>query len=264
MRNRIDAAESSWLRQRWTELVLAFALLTRLPLPVIKEQVPDSQLSNRVWAFPIVGAVIGAIGGVIYLVAAAAGIPSALCAAFAIAATVLATGCFHEDGFSDFWDGVGGGRTRDAKLEIMRDSRIGAYGATALIFTFGTRWAALAALTDPAAAASALVVTHATGRGLLSLIFLTMTPARKEGLAASGERPPIVVAFAALAGSFAAPFLLWPFTAALTGVLAAMLAIGSLAIVARRQLGGYTGDALGASEQMAEIALLTVAATLRP
>lgn len=264
MRDAIEATQATWLGRRWSELVLAFALLTRLPVPVIKEQIPDSQLSNRVWAFPLVGAVVGAIGGAVYLVAAAADVPPALCAAFAIVATVLATGCFHEDGFSDFWDGVGGGRTRDAKLEIMRDSRIGAYGASALIFTFGARWAALSAIADPVTAASALVVAHATGRGLLSLVFLTMSPARKEGLAASGERPPPVVALTALAGSLAAPLLLWSPAAALIGVLAAMLAIGALALVARRQLGGYTGDALGACEQMAEIALLTVAATLRP
>src|SRR5271168_821970 len=100
-------------------------LLTRLPVG----RSGGSDLARTVWAFPVVGLVVGLLGGLVYWALARLGVPAFLAASWAFVAILLVTGAFHEDGLADTVDGFGGGRTRERKLEIMRDSRIGAYGA---------------------------------------------------------------------------------------------------------------------------------------
>ncbi|WP_338320010.1 adenosylcobinamide-GDP ribazoletransferase, partial [Bradyrhizobium ottawaense] len=108
-------------------------------------------------------------------------------------------GALHEDGLADTADGLGGGRTRERKLEIMRDSRIGTYGVCALILSFGLRWSALAAIADPLLVAFALCAAHAAARAGVPAFMSLVPPARPDGLSASAGSPPgrsVAIAFA--------------------------------------------------------------------
>src|SRR5450755_4275560 len=121
-----------------------------------------------VWAFPVAGLAVGALSGISLSLARAAGANPSIAALAALAVGLLVTGALHEDGLADFWDGIGGGRTRERKLEIMRDSAIGSFGAAALFIALAVRWSAIAAIADPGAAVAALIVAHTTSRGMLA------------------------------------------------------------------------------------------------
>ena len=170
----------------------------------------------------------------------------------AVAAGMLATGALHEDGLADTADGFGGGGTTGRKLEIMRDSRIGSFGALALMLALGLRVAALAALADPGRAAAALVAAGMLGRGAMIGMMVALPRARPDGMAATlGPVPP---GAAAIGLAVAAACVLLPHGA--RALLAAVLAGALMVWLARRQIGGYTGDVLGATEQAAECAVL--------
>jgi adenosylcobinamide-GDP ribazoletransferase len=234
---------------RRDELVAAFMLLTRLPVARLGRLHPSPGAS--VWAYPIVGAVVGAIGAGVFWVAALAGLPPALGALFTVGGIVLVTGGLHEDGLADTADGFGGGRGRSRKLEIMRDSRVGSFGALALIFSLALRAAALVALREPGTVTVALVVAGALGRGAMVGVVLVLQPARASGLGAPLSTTPRRAARVALA--IAATFAL----GAPVALPAAIFATVGMAALAWRQVGGYTGDVLGATEQAAECAVLT-------
>ncbi len=230
------------------EVVGAFMLLTRLPVGRLSRgEVPASAC---VWAYPLVGAVVGGVGAAVFALARL-GLPPAIAAILAITATILVTGGLHEDGLADTADGFGGGRTVERKLEIMRDSRIGSYGALALMLSLALRVTALASIAQPKGGAFALIAAGILGRGAMLLPLWHLHPARTSGLAAplAAMTPAAACAGLALA---AAPALLAPVT--LVGTLAAA---GIMTWLARRQIGGYSGDVLGATEQLAECAILT-------
>ena len=231
---------------RRDEFVAALMLLTRLPVGRLARTAPPP--GQAVWAYPVVGAMVGLAGAGVFWAAAAAGLPPTLSALFAVATTMLLTGALHEDGLADTADGFGGGRDRRRKLEIMRDSRIGSYGALALILSLAVRVAALAAMRHPAVA---MIVSGALGRGAMVGLLLMLRPARPDGLAASLGMPP---RWATVAGLGLAVLI---GGAAPMALPAAVLAALAMATLARRQIGGYTGDVLGATEQAAECAVLT-------
>jgi adenosylcobinamide-GDP ribazoletransferase len=233
--------------------------MTRLPLPVPRDAPPERQRA-AVWAYPVAGALIGLIVAGAFGAAVSIGLSGAMAAAIALAASALLTGCLHEDGLADTADGLGGGGTKERKLEIMRDSRIGTFGVMALVAAFALKWSALASLEIPSYAAPALIVAHATARGILPVMLLSLGPAREEGLGAAAARPPLAACLVAIGLSAAFPPLLWPLEAALLAIAAALAAVALVGFLAERQIGGHTGDVLGAAEQAAEIAILTVAA----
>jgi adenosylcobinamide-GDP ribazoletransferase len=206
---------------------------------------------------------VGLAGAFAYKVASRLGLPPNLAALLALAATALVTGALHEDGLADTADGLGGGRTRERKLEIMRDSRIGTYGVCALVLSFGLRWSALATIADPSLVAFALLSTHAAARAGVPAFMLLVPPARPDGLSASAGSPPgrsAAIAFAL--GTLALALALGP-GKALIGLILLTLAGLLLARLAIRQIGGQTGDVLGAFEQIGEILILLVAASFR-
>jgi adenosylcobinamide-GDP ribazoletransferase len=222
---------------------------------------PSVDFAQAQWAAPIAGALVGLIGGIVLVVADRIGMPPLISATLAIACTMLVTGALHEDGLADTADGLGGGATRERKLEIMRDSRTGTYGVAALLFSILLRVAALAAL-PPATALLALIAAHAAGRALIPWLLATMLPARADGLSAGvgavSERTAVV---ALIIG--AVTMLLLGFWAALLAAIALALWLVAARSTARRQLGGHTGDICGALEQGGEVlVLLTVAAAL--
>lgn len=235
---------------------------TRLPTPAAAgaHAPPDFEASG--WAVPLVGALVGLIGGGALLVVFRLGLSPLLAATGAVATMALITGALHEDGLADFIDGVGGGATSERKLAIMRDSRLGSYGALALCLTSLLRIFALAALAQrsPLSAAAALIFAGAASRSAGLLPMSLLEPARADGAGASATAPSLR-ALGAMAGKtllFASPSLLTGLGPVLA-LSAFALAYATSALVAqcaRRQIGGYTGDVLGAAQQAAEIIVL--------
>jgi adenosylcobinamide-GDP ribazoletransferase len=168
------------------------------------------------------------------------------------------TGAMHEDGLADTFDGIGGGRRAEEKLLIMRDSRLGVYGALALLFTILIKLTALAAVgVRPGYGALALVMAAVASRALALWHWSATQPARSNGLAHAAGRPDAnaLTLGLALGGVAALVLLIFFGTAALIGILMAAAAIGLFSDLAKRQIGGHTGDTIGASQQIAEALL---------
>jgi adenosylcobinamide-GDP ribazoletransferase len=243
------------------DLRIAISLCTRLPVAPTGA-IGDGDVARASWALPIAGALIGVIGAGVYWLADRLHVPQLSASVLALAATIIVTGAMHEDGLADTADGLGGGRTRERKLEIMRDSRIGTFGACALGLSLLLRWSALATLNDARSVAVALIVAHGAARAVLPAFMSLVPPARSEGLSSGAGQPPPVSVAVALGLGIAALAVGFGLKPMLTGVVA-LAAIGLLlARLAQRQIGGQTGDVLGALEQTAEAALLLLATTL--
>jgi adenosylcobinamide-GDP ribazoletransferase len=242
------------------DLKFSLAFCTRLPLGGIPTEA--GALARACWAWPLAGALIGAVGALVYAAAAGLGLAGLPAAALALAATLALTGCLHEDGLADTADGFGGGHDRARKLEIMREPRLGSYGAAALVLSLLLRASAVAALMTPAAVVPALIAAHAAARAALPAFMWAVPAARREGLAAEAGRPsPQAAAAAAALGALALGLALGP----VAGLIALALIAGTGALLARlamRQIGGHTGDVLGALEQASEIVILFTAAAL--
>jgi adenosylcobinamide-GDP ribazoletransferase len=244
-----------------TDLKIGILFCTRLPL-VHAAPIATGDLARASWAFPVAGALVGGAGAFVYWVAFAVGLSSPPAAALALAATLAVTGCLHEDGLADTADGFGGGRDRAGKLHIMRDSRIGTYGVCALVLSLILRWSALAAIARPASVAASLLAAHVAARAVLPGFMRLVPAARPDGLSAdAGRPPPQAAAAAAVLGAAALWFVLGP----VTGMVALVLVVaagGAMASLSLRQIGGQTGDVLGAVEQVGEIVILLAAAAL--
>jgi adenosylcobinamide-GDP ribazoletransferase len=240
---------------------VALAFLTRLPVRQ-GQAWRDADLAGSAPLFPLVGGLIGLAGGLTYTLALGLGLPPWPAAALALATTIGATGALHEDGLADVADGFGGGRAREDKLRIMRDPCIGSYGTIALVLALLARASALVALADPSAVVATLVTAGAISRAALPAVMASLPLARVDGLAAQTGRPhPLRAAAAVLIAVLTAAALLGQ------GAPAALLAgaVGAVvvALLARRQIGGYTGDVLGAIQQIAEIGVLFGAVAAR-
>ena len=247
------------------DLIACLRFFSRLPLPVSRSGLnphakPD--LSRLARMAPIAGAIIAAVGALALALAHGLGLPPLICATLAVSALVIAAGALHEDGLADVADGFGGGATRERKLEIMRDSRIGAYGAAALALALILRVAALSALLDLGLgqAAAGLILAGAVSRAFALLPLALLSPARSDGLGAgAGRLEPGGARAAGVAALIVAAVLglgVLGLGRALLGLGAALLAALAMTAVARRQIGGQTGDVAGASQQLAEIACL--------
>jgi adenosylcobinamide-GDP ribazoletransferase len=236
----------------------AVAFLTRIPVGPLADG--DWQLAESAWAFPLVGAGIGAIAAFVFLVAQLVGLGDWLPALLAIVASLFLTGAIHEDGLADAADGLLGGHDRERKLAIMRDSRHGTFGVLAIVLSLGLRAAALAQLGEAVYAGLALVAAHAASRALLPAAMWALSPARDDGLGAEAGRPRPMAVIAAAAIAIAIGLAsLGPLHGAVALGLAAVAVFG-VAAIARRQIGGYTGDVLGALQQIGEIVILLAAA----
>jgi adenosylcobinamide-GDP ribazoletransferase len=239
------------------DLRAAFQLLTRLPLGPIA---PSGPPARCVWAFPIVGLVVNALGGLTYWVLHWVGLPPLAAAAWALAATMIATGALHDDGLADTADGFGGGATQERKLAIMRDSRIGTYGTLALLLSVLVRWSALAAAIDPRRAVIVFCLAGMLGRGGILVLLLALRPARADGMGAAMGGTNTRAAAAGLALVVGASLLAMPVQTAIVMMAAALATSLGMARLARGQIGGYTGDVLGAAEVITECVVLTLLA----
>ncbi|WP_371410699.1 adenosylcobinamide-GDP ribazoletransferase [Tabrizicola sp. TH137] len=237
------------------DLVAAFGLLTRLPLPA-RSFTPSPRAA---WAWPVVGAVLGGLSAAAVSAALWLGLAPGIAAALALILTALLTGGLHEDGLADTADGLLGGRDKDRRLEIMKDSRIGSYGALALILVTLIRWSALAALIAAGQHWAALIAAGALSRAPMAVLIATLPNARGAGLSHLTGQPPRRAALAACGIALTLALLATGATV-LTLALAAAATTAFLARAAKARIGGQTGDILGASQQLAEAATLAFAA----
>ncbi|MBX4906308.1 MULTISPECIES: adenosylcobinamide-GDP ribazoletransferase [Rhizobium] len=241
----------------------AVAFLSRLPMPPALFKGYDGSLGRLVRAFPLAGLIIGFFPALALLLLSGSRADPLMAALLALSVQALATGALHEDGLADTADGIGGGRSREQSLIIMKDSRIGTYGAIALILSFALRAAALAAIvrqSSPLAAALAVAAVAALSRGAIAWHWQRLPPAKADGVAASTGQPnEAAMHFALVSAGLLAALLIWP-AFGLRPLVASLLATGfagfAFTAIIRRRLAGHTGDTLGATQQICEIAIL--------
>jgi adenosylcobinamide-GDP ribazoletransferase len=235
-----------------SDLLSAFALLSRLPLPNHRGTGAASA-----WAWPLVGAVLGGIGAALASAALWLGVTPGVTAALVLALGAMLTGGLHEDGLSDTADGLYGGWTRERRLEIMKDSRVGSYGVLALVLVTLARWSALTAILVYGGHWAALVATGALSRAPMALVMALLPNARGEGLSHATGRPTPATALVAVGLALVLAVALTGWTA-VPLAFATLAATVALAVSALRRIGGQTGDILGATQQLAEVACLAV------
>jgi len=245
--------------QAFAALAENLRFFTRLPLGG-STRPPD--FSKVGWAAPLAGAIVGSLGATVFLTMRKIGLPGIISATLAVAGEIALTGGLHEDGLADVADGFGGGRDREAKLAIMRDSRIGAYGAIALCLILLLRIEAIGALARPysAFAAAAFVLAAAAARAAALAPLSWASPARADGVGASARALDASVltgaagtlAVLATALGLLSLELVRAFFACVVGAAVARLFV----TLAQRQIGGQTGDVCGATAEIVQVAVL--------
>jgi adenosylcobinamide-GDP ribazoletransferase len=237
------------VRREWTALLAAVQYFTRVPVP---SWVGHSQhlLNAAARYFPAVGILVGAAAALTVWLAQQ-WLPLPIAVALSMAVTMLLTGGFHEDGWTDACDGLGGGFTRERALEIMKDSRIGAYGAMGLVILLLLKWQALSAM--PANLLLAALI--AASRLMAVIIMATLGYVREDE---SRAKPlvqgitPLSLLIAGLTGCLP----LWLLgLQAVSAVVAALLVCLAWRAYLKHRLGGYTGDCLGAAQQLSEVTI---------
>jgi adenosylcobinamide-GDP ribazoletransferase len=247
------------------DLLACLRFFTRLPLPAMAFETQAHAAPNLTrigWMAPFAGAIVGILGALTLALAQGLALPHLIGAALAVCALVAVTGALHEDGLADVADGFGGGQTRQRKLEIMRDSRIGAFGGAALCLSLLLRVGALAALLDESlgVACAAVILASAAGRAFALAPLALLDPARADGLGACAGRLEPGVAPQAGLGAFFIAAVAGLFALGLAQAIvacgAALAAALTITALARHQIAGQTGDVAGAAEQVAEILCL--------
>ncbi len=245
------------------DIAVSLVFLTRIPperLGLDPSAAPDLRAAVRV--FPLAGALIGVAGGLVLLLGNSLSLPPLAVALVAIAVMTVLTGALHEDGLADTVDGFGGGRTIEARLAIMRDSRIGSYGALALVFSVAVKASLVAAFlpSRPLSAAAAVILAETLGRAAIVHHWADLPPARPDGLAAGIGQPDRETVAISLVAALAIGVIVGTIAggpiAALVALAAAALATLAFNRLAGRMIGGHTGDTLGAAEQCASLAAL--------
>ena len=256
--------DSSIYRDLTDDLGITLRFLTRIPLPSRMDEGGEFlPLAPATRFFPVIGMITGAIGGLVLMAAGWIGVPGLAAALLALTAIAIVTGGLHEDGLADTADGMAGGSHRLARLAIMSDSHIGAFGVLALIFMVAAKSAGLAAIMkfDISDAALTLFAASAASRGVLPVFMRYMPFAKEDGLAAAAGRPeysPVAISCIIAAAILWLSFGFWISLAALTALV---IVTGAMAWWVMHKLGGQTGDVLGAIQQVSELVIiLTVAA----
>ena len=240
------------------DLVLACMLLTRIPMPT-QDGVRD--VARSAWAWPLVGLLVGALAALVATIALALGLPTSLAAVAALGTSIITTGAMHEDGLADTSDGFWGGRTIERRLEIMRDSRIGSYGVLALSLSVLARWTALSALFATGSIWVPLLVAGATSRAVMPIAMHLLPNARDDGLSHGTGRPDRQTVWIGLALTSLVVLLLTG-TGLLWIALVTAAALAGMIQISRQKTGGQTGDTLGATQQVCELAVLSTMISL--
>lgn len=233
------------------DLPAALGLLTRLPVVVDGTRAMDRGAGSA-WAYPLVGVVVGVILAAATAVMIWAGIPAGIVAGLVLAGSVVMTGAMHEDGLADSADGLWGGWNKARRLEIMKDSHIGVYGVCAIALSFLIRWLALVAIVSMGAYWVAFITAGAVSRASMVVLMAILPNARDGGLSRSVGRPAQgTVWLAVLIAGGLALLCGYPWT-----ILVAAIATAICALITRAKIGGQTGDILGATQQVTEMAVL--------
>jgi len=271
---RIFFSARAW----WQDIRSALRFLTRLPLPRAPEPAePDffdeaeeegreasapKPLGRAVRAFPLIGALLGIAAGFAFAIATGVGLPALVAGVIAVALLALMTGALHEDGLADMADGFGGGQTVEKKLAIMRDSRIGAYGVMALVMVLAAKVGAVADLQDIGVVMSGLICAAATSRAAMPAMMRWLPAARPDGLGADAGRPSSEHVWTGIIIAVILSVLLLTWSG-LVALLIAALGAYAVGLMARRQIGGHTGDVLGGTQQLSELLFLLALAAIR-
>lgn len=269
----IDLAEASTLIEGfWRQLRIATTFLTRLPTGAAvgsiaepaaaapaEDAAPGALAAASAW-FPVIGVGIGAIAALALLVTSELGLHPLACGLVAVAVAVALGGAMHEDGLADFADGIGGGQTPGERLDIMRDSRIGTFGTLAVVFSISLRATLLSQFSSLATAAAALIAAAALSRAAMPPVMRWIRPARADGLAFTAGQPQPAQITAAIAIAVLVTLVALDLRATVAACAAAAVAAAAVALLARRALGGQTGDVLGSVQQLAEIVALAAVA----
>lgn len=251
------------IREYIDDVARSVAFLSRIRVPQRYFVGHDGRMSRTVRAFPVAGLLIALPAAALLAILHALGTSTLFSAFVALAVQTLVTGALHEDGLSDAADGLGGGKDRDSALSIMKDSRVGSYGVVALILSYGLRVSALASvlpLLTPIGSAMVLLAVAAAGRTAMVWHWSALPPARKDGVAASVGGPDSdATRIAIVSGTAVSLLLLLPSTP-LLAIASVALSICAAVFVftdlVRDKIHGHTGDTIGATEQVAEIAAL--------
>src|ERR1700722_5208146 len=245
------------LRQGWFDFLSAVQFLTRIRVPA-KPYEADT-LSRSVKFFPAVGLLIG-LGGALFHFLLTPHLPVLIVALFIVIYLVLITGCLHEDGLADAFDGFGGGLDREKVLTIMRDSRIGTYGAVALTSGLLGRVLLIASLSATHVAAY-LVASHVLCRWTTLPLSFYLSPARersKDQIDGQGGRIARLITLGSLISGTLFSFVVVFAVLRSRGVIPVLVATGTMlfsGLYYRRRIGGVTGDCFGATNQLTEIAV---------
>ncbi|MEO1066138.1 MAG: adenosylcobinamide-GDP ribazoletransferase [Pseudomonadota bacterium] len=244
------------------DIALCFQFLSRIPLPeaLVSHDKPD--FTHASWAFPVAGALIAVPALATVLIGYLLALPISMITALAIVVLVFTTGGLHEDGVADVADGFGGGHTKDRKLDIMKDSRVGAYGVIALALIFGLRFTgwSFIAYESLFLFSAGLIASQLMSRTAQVHLWHGLPSAREGGLAQSVGQPSASARnLAAVIGVFTTIALILSFVDMIR-LVAALLFVGfvtwAFMIICRRQIGGHTGDTIGAVQIIAEIAFI--------
>ena len=236
----------------------SIAFLTRLPIAI---EYIRPHIASAVRGFPIVGLIVGLFSGLVFWLATAFGIGANIAGFLSITASFAITGGLHEDGLADVADGFGGGWSRERKLEIMRDSSIGTYGTFALIVSVAIRGLGYGQIIgNDASLLQTLLVFTAIGalsRTPMVYMMYKLNAARTDGRAVEAGRPSKTAMMSTIiigAGS-AFLFILFSigFSPAVLILFSAMAAYSLIQYICLAQIGGYTGDVLGALQQISEV-----------
>ncbi|UTW57415.1 adenosylcobinamide-GDP ribazoletransferase [Kordiimonas sp. SCSIO 12603] len=257
-----DESNKKGLVRKWREdIAAAFMLLTRIPINWTKISDAPPNLGRAMWAYPVVGFFIGGLMSLAFLASTHIGISKELAILIAISTAVFTTGSFHEDGLADVADGFGGGYGKDKKLEIMRDSRIGTYGGLALIIAFSFKFFSLQSMTEMDIV-RAMIIVAVISRSVILIPPLILSPARSNSLATEAGKPSFPTVTTAFILSLGSSFFIASMAATIFLTVSALLTTLVFCRLAYKQVGGYSGDILGATQQLSEIAMLITLATL--
>ena len=238
------------------DLALALGLLTRLPVTVDMDRA-RARGPAAAWAWPLVGLAVGAIAVTVMALALWAGLPAPAVAVLVILTEVMLTGAMHEDGLADSADGLWGGWTRDRRLAIMKDSRIGTFGVIALGLALIGRWGALTVLVAGDGAWAAILAAAVISRAPMAVLMAALPNARTEGLSAGVGRPSARTAGIGAGLALLAVVALVPGSAGTLALVTVALTV-TVGLIARARIGGQTGDILGAAQQVTLVAALMV------
>jgi adenosylcobinamide-GDP ribazoletransferase len=239
------------------DIAVAVSLLTRLPLRL--PQAAYARGAQAAWAYPLAGAVLAGVAGLAGLIASPLG--AGFGALVVLAVTAILSGAMHEDGLADCADGFWGGWDRARRLEIMKDSQIGTYGVIALILSFAARWWALEQLIQAGQLLAPILAVGMMSRAGMPVLMAWLPNARQSGLSQSVGRPPLQAAGLAVALALGVAVIGLGVEAVLLALIGVLVTFGC-GLLARAKIGGQTGDVLGASQQLSEIALLVTCVAL--